>query len=107
MILLSSYVVEEIFLLFSIHWGCIVSIVELMAQVSGTEITGAASFSTSGERPSMSGQEKFFDFIMASSTFFSVTVLSAKEVLFYSKFFSTPTNVCVPGGPVHQIEFWT
>jgi hypothetical protein len=42
------------------------SIVELMTQVSGTEITGAASFSTSGERPSMSGQEEFYDFLIAN-----------------------------------------
>jgi hypothetical protein len=62
------------------------SIVELMTQVSGTEITGIASFSTSGKRPLMSGLEEFFDFLIASSTFFSVTVLRAKEFFLIPSF---------------------
>jgi hypothetical protein len=39
----------------------------------------------------MSGQEEFFDFLIASRTFFSVTVLSAKE------FFLIPTSLQFTG----------
>jgi hypothetical protein len=53
---------------------------ELITQARGSAMTGAAIFNISGDTPSMSGHDDFFDLLMDLSTCLAWTVFIVKEL---------------------------